>query len=143
MITSIRLKVMLTPLELDAMIGKNLKRIRLSRGLGQEEFAKKVNITKQRLSAYENAKEGLGKDVMARICTEFNVTPVEFYIQEDTPIPSTPLQLKLLDVAKQAESANAAHIAEELAEYGIHRLDKIKTAQKAACKSTGIRAKAG
>lgn len=134
---------MITPLDIDKIIGHNLRRIRIEKKLGQEEFAQKIRISKQRLSAYENAKEGLGKDVMARICTFFNVELFEFYIQENSPLPSSKLQLKCLNIAKKAEEVNAAYVAEELAEFGSHRIEKIKKAQDIAHKSKRIRAKAG
>ena len=125
MIPIIRLN-MITPLDIDKIIGINLKRIRIERGMGQEEFAQKISISKQRLSAYENAKEGLGKDVMSRICTVYNIDPYEFYIEDDTPLPATELERKALYTIREAEKMGAGYIAEEACNFTKHRLDIIK-----------------
>lgn len=116
--------------DIDKLLGKNLRRIREMKGISQEKLAEMINTPATRLSAYETGREGMGKDIMMRICKSLNVRPYEFYIENDTPIPATDLERKALYTAREAEKIGAGNIAEEAIEYTAHRLQVIKKQKK-------------
>lgn len=139
------LKVTFAYMSIDALIGQNLKRLRLLKGLSQDALAEMVQIPKSLISAAENDKRGIGKDIMTRICKALNVQPYEFYLDENTPLPATELEKKALFMARAAGSAKLDYIAEEIVEYGNQRIERLKKEQKKAGsdKSRAARLKAG
>lgn len=50
-----------------------LKGLRTKEGLSQIEFAKEVNLTQQNLSAMENGRRNIGKEIAKRIAEKFGV----------------------------------------------------------------------
>ena len=50
-----------------------LKGLRRREGLSQIEFAKKINITQTNLSAIENGRRSIGKELAKRISEAFNI----------------------------------------------------------------------
>lgn len=72
--------------DIDTIIGFNLRRLRLSKKLSQEKLGQLINNPPTKISALENGKEGLGKELMTKICNVLNIRPAEFYIEPDTRI---------------------------------------------------------
>lgn len=56
------------------MFGERIKELRTSLGLNQVEFAKKLNITKQSVSNWENGNIQPSIDMLTRIAVRFHVT---------------------------------------------------------------------
>lgn len=50
-----------------------LKGLRTKEGLNQVDFAKAVNMTQQNLSAMENGRRSIGKEIAKRIAKKFGV----------------------------------------------------------------------
>ncbi len=83
--------------EIDQIIGHNLRRLRLSFKMTQEALAESLEIESCGLiSDWERGIKGIGKDVLERLCNIFKVRPYEFYIEDDTPLPSSELEQKIL-----------------------------------------------
>jgi transcriptional regulator with XRE-family HTH domain len=51
-----------------------LKLLRISKGLSQEKLAKRINVTKSMISAYENSVRLPSYDVLTKIALFFNVS---------------------------------------------------------------------
>lgn len=132
------------PADIDLIIGRNLRRLRVSRKLSQERLGEMVSCIHTKISALENGKEGMGKDIMTRICKALNVHPYEFYIEPDTPLPATALEKKALFTVREAEKMGVGYVAEEACEYTAHRIQTIKKEKKAGTgKSSSARLKTG
>ena len=56
------------------MLNENIKRLRLSRGLNQVEFAKIMGVSKQCVSNWENDNVMPSIEMLCRIADFFNVT---------------------------------------------------------------------
>jgi len=131
--------------EVDFIIGRNLKRLRNKENLTQEQLAEMLKIESISLiSDWERGVKGIGKDVLERLCNIFDVRPYEFYIENDTPLPSSDLERKALYMAREAEKLGVQYIAEEAVEYTTHRLQVVKKQEgKGAGKSKATRLKVG
>ena len=138
-------RVIFPCMDIDALIGKNLRRIRQLKNLSQDDLTQLTNISKALISDAENNKRGIGKDVMMRICKALNVQPYEFYIDDSTPLPATELEKKALYMARSAENSKLDYIAEEIVEYGNQRIERVKKDQKKAGvdKGRAVKYKAG
>lgn len=55
-------------------IGTQIKTLRLSRNITQEEFASRINVAKSTVAAYENGSRLPSYDVLVRIADLFHVT---------------------------------------------------------------------
>ena len=110
---------MLSTMDLDKLIGKNLRRLREKYGFTQPQLASMIGTTPQRLSAYETGRDGMGKDYMERVCKALKIQPWEFYLTEQTPIIADEYELEALDRARRAQ---AAGVAEDVAKYGEYRI---------------------
>jgi transcriptional regulator with XRE-family HTH domain len=101
-------------LDIDFLIGRNLRRLRELRGLSQDDLADKMTVSKQRISGIETGREGMGKDVMARACKALEVHPWEFYVDEKTPCVLDEKERQALYMIREAEKFG---VAEDVAEY--------------------------
>lgn len=66
---------------IDTLMGQNLKRMREERGWSQEQLAELANTDRRYISAIENGR-GMGKDLLDRLCTVFEVNEEAFTRQE-------------------------------------------------------------
>jgi len=71
---------------IDRIIAANLKRLRERSGLKQPELAKMIETPDARICAYEDGRECMDKETMARICQSLGVRFFEFFVERDTPI---------------------------------------------------------
>lgn len=63
----------------DSILGQNIKDIRNSINLTQEEFAEKLNINSQFLSKVENGKVGISLDTAINICNTAGCSSVPLF----------------------------------------------------------------
>jgi transcriptional regulator with XRE-family HTH domain len=108
--------------DINMIIGKNLRRIRKTRGWTQEFLAVKIGVTTILINQIENAKKGMGKDVMARVCNILQVHPWEFYLADDTPIMRDD-ERKFVEVMRKARPLN---LSENIAQYARYLIDHAK-----------------
>jgi len=116
-------------IDIDKLIGENLKRIRLAKGLTQDRLSELVNIPKALISDAENNKRGIGKDIMSRICNALDIRPYEFYLEPGTPIIEDNLEKETIYTLREAKQFGIM-IAEKIPEYGrfvIKEAKKSKT----------------
>lgn len=65
------------------LINTNIKNLRLSHNLTQESFAEKIGISVQGLSNIERNKYQPSGDTVDRICSAFNMHPIELLLCGD------------------------------------------------------------
>ena len=63
--------------DLNITFGKNLKRLRLARGLTQEQLAEMADTDKRYISAMEGGR-GIGPSMLTRLCAALGVETEEF-----------------------------------------------------------------
>lgn len=120
--------------ELNTIMGKNLKRLRIQAGFTQEYLGELLSalsieekeVTQGLIARWESGEKGFGKKVIINLCKIFKNHPYEFYLEPDTPLPITDIERKALFAVREAEKMGLPHVAEESCEYIIHRLQKIK-----------------
>ena len=62
------------------LINTNIKKLRLSNNLTQEEFSEKIGISIQGLSNIERNRYQPNAETIDKICSTFDITPVELLI---------------------------------------------------------------
>lgn len=112
--------------DIDCLMGRNLKRMRLERLLTQERLAELLGISQGLIPKLEGGTKGIGKNLLTRLCSILKVRPYEFYIEKDTPLVNTDLEKKALYMVREAEKMQVAYIAEEAIAYTAHRVDTVK-----------------
>jgi transcriptional regulator with XRE-family HTH domain len=60
-------------------VGRKVKRLRLLRGLSQEELAERVGNTDKHISLVERGKTNVSIDVLTSVASELAVDVVEFF----------------------------------------------------------------
>ncbi len=63
-------------------IGKNIKKIRMQKGLSQQQLAQKSGISQSFLSALENGKKSPTVDSLNKICRSLGISLAEFFSRE-------------------------------------------------------------
>lgn len=109
--------------DLDILIAGNLRRIRIERGWSQAELGKRLELDKDKISAYENGHIMMGKSMMLRFCKALRIEPWEFYWTENTPVVINPREQARIYRFREEEKLG---IAEEIAQYEEYRIDKAK-----------------
>ena len=67
------------PNEIDAIIGQNLRKIRLVRGLSQEKLALAVNVTFQQIQKYERGTNRISAGNLYHLACALEVSVLDFY----------------------------------------------------------------
>lgn len=67
----------------DDNIGKNIREVRLEKGLSQEELARKCGFSNTTLSAYENSRKIPNLTTIAKIAKELEVTIERLYYGDE------------------------------------------------------------
>jgi transcriptional regulator with XRE-family HTH domain len=81
-------------------IARNLARIRMERGISQEELAGRINSSASHVSQMENATRGIGAKTMPKICSALGITPNDLYGTPDTEA-LTDYELEVIRVMNQ------------------------------------------
>ena len=108
--------------DVNALIGQNIRRIRLARGLSQLQLAKAIGTVPQRISACESGRTGAGKSILENISRRLGVSWWEFYIDEDTPLVSGPGEMKKLMLHRQEMTLGIADEVMDLEQIWIARV---------------------
>ena len=66
------------------VMGKQLRKLRNSTGMNQENFAEKLNLSKDTISNYERGITLIPHDVITILCQKFNVSADFFFFEIDT-----------------------------------------------------------
>jgi len=75
-------------MEIRGILARNIKRIRLERGLSQEELAHRAEIDRTYISALERRVYAASIDVLARVADVLDVEPAALLARPDDS-PST------------------------------------------------------
>ena len=70
-------------------MGKQLRKLRNSIGMSQEEFAEKMNLSKDTVSNYERGRSYIPHDLVIKLCQEFNYSADYFYFEIEKPLIET------------------------------------------------------
>ena len=127
--------------ELNIITGHNIRRLRKMHEYTQEELANRIKAKTSHISEMENGKRGIGEKIIVRLCNVFKVEPYEFYVNNRSPIPLTPLQYKALDVIKEAEELNSDHVVKEVCEFAQYRIKLLKKELKKKSPSRRVKRK--
>ena len=127
--------------ELNIITGHNIRRLRTMHGYTQEALANRIKAKTSHISEMENGKRGIGEKIIVRLCNVFKVEPYEFYVNNKSPIPLTPLQYKALDVIKEAEELKADHVVREVCEFADYRIKLLKKELKTKPSSKRVKRK--
>jgi transcriptional regulator with XRE-family HTH domain len=116
--------------ELNIITGHNIRRLRTMHGYTQEKLANRIKAKTSHISEMENGKRGIGEKIIVRLCNVFKVEPYEFYVNNKSPVPLTPLQYRALDVIKEAEELKSEHVVKEVCEFAQYRIKLLKKGLK-------------
>ncbi len=100
---------------IDKLIGNNLKRLRNDRGWTQKKVAKELGAKATSISSMELGKKAIGKKVLDRLCSVFQVHPYEFYREPVAEPPSQcPYEYEVPLLCKRYQSLSEHSKAELL-----------------------------
>ena len=91
------------------VFARNLKFFRTSRGLTQEELAKRANITRNAIANYESGRTEPSFEALCFFCEELGVTADQLLLEQDYTKPYISIrqvtddEAALLDAYRQAE----------------------------------------
>ena len=120
--------------EAKKLFGMNLKKLRLEKGMSQEELAKKLGYKgRSAINKIETGVNDMPRDMVVRCAELLGVSPLDLFFYEylpdsDVHIPTQKdLLIDALDITIKNESVrNAVHaILEESKSLPISKLDQI------------------
>ncbi|CJN74286.1 transcriptional regulator [Streptococcus pneumoniae] len=77
------------------MIGKNIKSLRKTHDLTQDDFSRIVGISRNSLSRYENGTSSVSTELIDIICQKFNVSYVDI-VGEDKMLYLDSIVIKIV-----------------------------------------------
>lgn len=63
----------------DAVVGRNLRRLRLARGLSQEQLAGEAELAMRHLGRIERAESSATAQILGRLAKALEIGPDEFF----------------------------------------------------------------
>lgn len=120
--------------EAKKLFGMNLKKLRLEKGMSQEELAKKLGYKgRSAINKIETGVNDMPRDMVVRCAEVLGVSPLDLFFYEylpdsDVHIPTQKdLLIDALDITIKNESVrNAVHaILEESKSLPVSKLDQI------------------
>ncbi len=110
----------------DIYAGKMLRRLRICKGLSQNELGQLVKLTFQQIQKYERGENRMSVSRIHQFCQQFKVSPTEFFSEElepkrqgDTSHDSLRLMRLFAQIHDQAKRAIVITVAEGLADKEI------------------------
>lgn len=107
-------------MDINKIIGDNIRRLRLAAGLSQGDLAELIGTTPQRLSKYETGRDGMGKLYMERLCRALKVDLWQLTITADAPVIKDSYEMEILKMAREARELR---IEEEIKKYAEYRIE--------------------
>ena len=86
-----------------ALLGKNIRKLRTTRKMTQNEFAEKVGISVVNLSEIENGKDWPRLPFFEKLLASFDIAPFELFIQSDSDMERYK-QLVISTIAKDMDA---------------------------------------
>ncbi|CKB32190.1 transcriptional regulator [Streptococcus pneumoniae] len=95
------------------MIGKNIKSLRKTHDLTQDDFSRIVGISRNSLSRYENGTSSVSTELIDIICQKFNVSYVDI-VGEDKMLLKAIFNQSTEDYLLEKEAVALASNCQEL-----------------------------
>jgi len=127
--------------DINRLIGKNLKRLRLEKKLTQERLGELVGVDGNVIARIEGNILGLGKKLMLKICSVLNVKLYQFFLEDDIPIIQDETEKEILYTIREAKPLG---VAESISKYGRFIIAETQKKETPGIrKSRKVRHKAG
>ena len=112
---------------IDALVGRNIRILRLDRGMSQTELARRVGVTFQQVQKYENGANRVGSGRLFKIGSAFGVPISSFFdgaehsasdgdARSPTALLTEPYALRLLQAFRALESNEMRRTIADLVE---------------------------
>ncbi|NGO54101.1 helix-turn-helix domain-containing protein [Allomesorhizobium camelthorni] len=75
-------------MDIEHIVGTNVRRIRLARGLSQERLAFDAEVDRSYLGALERGEQNPTVRILARIAETLTCTVADLVTESDTPLPA-------------------------------------------------------
>lgn len=107
------------------MFGKNMRKLRNLKGIGQSALANQVGLTRQKIASYEAGLVEPNAKVFLSVCTYFGIDPVKMLVEDFTPE-----QTRLSSSSPAHPSADTHTISKGIDSRVNHsNLDRLSTAK--------------
>ncbi len=115
--------------DLNILMGRNLRRLRLERNLTQDQLAERLGLCNSNVfTKWEAGRKGIGKRVLLKLCNALNVKPCLFYVDEKTPYITSTRERDIVNILREAEKAGVVDI---FLLFGAFIVGQAKKQQKA------------
>lgn len=91
-----------SPNDIDRLVGRNLRRLRLDAGLSLQELAARIGLSHQQLQKYETGSNRLSVGLLPGFAEALGVDVATFF--EDADAPSSAERPKVEQIRSQCES---------------------------------------
>lgn len=97
-------------MDINTIVGRNLRKKREKRGMTQEEVAKLLEIPKQNVSAMESGKRTVSYAMIGKICELFSITPeCMFHLNGHTDMVEELLHEEITKMDKSGKAKLYSH----------------------------------
>lgn len=110
--------------ELNALMGFNLRKLRVESKLTQEQLADLILVNTRLFQKWEAGVKGIGKDVLLKLCKIFKVKPYAFYIDSKAPYLANSREREIVLKHREAEKLGVAEMIEQFSDFVITQAKK-------------------
>jgi transcriptional regulator with XRE-family HTH domain len=114
----------MTESDLRALLGENLKRYRLAKGLSQANLAEILDITPNFISEIETGKRWVSSDTLVNLADSLGIE--EYELLKFTETPSMEIEAFIQNYTEKASKAVAAAASVAASEAVVRSLDSLR-----------------
>lgn len=123
--------------DLNKLMGKNLRRLRLERNLTQDQLAERLGMSNScTVTKWEAGRKGIGKTILLKLCRALNVRPSRFFVDEKTAYISSSREREIICMFREAEKAGVVETIEQFCMFIVGQARKKDRAQNKGTSST-------
>lgn len=115
--------------DLNKLIGFNLRTLRMAAKLTQEQLAERLSVSVGMIAKWETGAKGIGKNVLLKLCSVFEVKPYVFYLDHKAPLVTSVREQRILYRVREAEQLGLHDQIEQYCDFVVGRL-KQNTCEK-------------
>ena len=106
--------------DLDFLMGRNLRKLRLERNMTQDQLAERLGISNSTVvTKWETGRKGIGKTLLLKLCKALNVKPSHFFVDEKTAFITNSRERDIVSMLREAEKMGVVETIEQFCTFVV------------------------
>jgi transcriptional regulator with XRE-family HTH domain len=111
--------------DLNILMGRNLRKMRLERNMTQDQLAERLGLNNSCVvTKWEAGRKGIGKTLLLKLCKALNVKPSQFFVDEKTAYITSSRERDIVCMFREAEKMGVVETIEQFCMFIVGQTRK-------------------